>query len=201
MRKIPELLAPAGGLESIKAAVAGGADAVYFGGKAFNARRNAQNMTEDEMREAVLYCENAGVKVYVTLNILIKDSEMPELLNYLNFLAVLKIDGLIVQDLGLIYLLQKYYSNFKLQTSTQGSVYGLQGVLFFENLGFERVVLPREMSIEEAAVIKKQTSVELKIFCHGALCYAYSGQCLLSSMIGGRSGNRGLCAQPCRKKY
>ncbi|MEG0378924.1 MAG: peptidase U32 family protein, partial [Eubacterium sp.] len=201
MRKIPELLAPAGGLESIKAAVAGGADAVYFGGKGFNARRNAVNMNEEEMGEAVRFCHENKVKVYVTLNILIKDTEFEELISYLNFLAGLALDGLIVQDLGLIYLLRTYYPQIRLQTSTQGSVYGLEGVQFFEALGFDRVVLPREMALEEAAAIKKKTKTGLKLFCHGALCYAYSGQCLLSSMIGGRSGNRGLCAQPCRKKY
>lgn len=201
MYKIPELLAPAGTLECIRAAINGGADAVYFGGKAFNARRNAGNMDEKEMTEAVALCRQYGVKVYVTLNILIKDEELEDLVKDLNFLAGLDIDGLIVQDLGLIFLLQKYFPDFRLQTSTQGSVYGLEGTLFFERLGFMRVVLPREMPISEAAMIAEKTKVELKLFCHGALCYAYSGQCLMSSMIGGRSGNRGLCAQPCRKKY
>lgn len=201
MHKIPELLAPAGTLESIRAAINGGADAVYFGGKAFNARRNAGNMDEAEMTEAVAQCRRSGVKVYVTLNILIKDTEFEDLVSYLNFLAGLGIDGLIVQDPGLIFLLQKYFPDFRLQTSTQGSVYGLEGTRFFEKLGFMRVVLPREMPIKEAAMIAEQTKVEVKLFCHGALCYAYSGQCLMSSMIGGRSGNRGLCAQPCRKKY
>ena len=201
MYKIPELLAPAGTLESIRAAINGGADAVYFGGKAFNARRNAGNMDETEMTEAVALCRQYGVKVYVTLNILIKDEEFEDIVHYLNFLAGLGIDGLIVQDPGLIFLLQKYFPDFRLQTSTQGSVYGLEGTLFFEKLGFMRVVLPREMPISEAAMIAEQTRVEVKLFCHGALCYAYSGQCLMSSTIGGRSGNRGLCAQPCRKKY
>lgn len=201
MYKIPELLAPAGTLESIRAAINGGADAVYFGGKAFNARRNAGNMDEMEMTEAVALCRQYGVKVYVTLNILIKDEEFEDLVHYLNFLAGLGIDGLIVQDPGLIFLLQKYFPEFRLQTSTQGSVYGLEGTLFFEKLGFMRVVLPREMPIAEADMIAGQTRVEVKLFCHGALCYAYSGQCLMSSMIGGRSGNRGHCAQPCRKKY
>ncbi|KNZ42002.1 U32 family peptidase [Acetobacterium bakii] len=197
----PEILAPAGTMESIIAAINGGADAVYFGGKSFNARRNAGNMTKEEITAAVAMCHSHNVKVYVTLNILIKNSEMPELVDTLNFLKGLNVDGLIVQDMGVIYLIRKYFPEFKLQTSTQASVYGLEGVLFFENMGFSRVVLPREMPLTEVARIKKQTAVELKIFCHGALCYAYSGQCLLSSMIGGRSGNRGLCAQPCRKTY
>jgi len=201
MNKKPELLAPAGTMEAVIAAINGGADAVYFGGKSFNARRNAENMTEEEIKEAVTLCHQHRVKVYVTLNILIKNCEMSELVNTLNFLKNLNLDGLIVQDMGLIYLIRHYFPEFKLQTSTQASVYGVEGVLFFQELGFSRVVLPREMPLTEVAEIKKKTDVELKIFCHGALCYAYSGQCLMSSMIGGRSGNRGLCAQPCRKNY
>ncbi|MBU4438728.1 MAG: DUF3656 domain-containing protein [Acetobacterium sp.] len=201
MNKKPELLAPAGTMESVIAAINGGADAVYFGGKSFNARRNAENMTDEEMKEAVTLCHQHGVKVYVTLNILIKNSEMSEVVDTLNFLKTLNLDGLIVQDMGLIYLIRHYFPEFKLQTSTQASVYGVEGVLFFQELGFSRVVLPREMPLTQVAEIKKKTKVELKIFSHGALCYAYSGQCLMSSMIGGRSGNRGLCAQPCRKNY
>ncbi|MBK5243897.1 MAG: U32 family peptidase [Eubacteriaceae bacterium] len=201
MNRKPEILAPAGTMESIIAAINGGADAVYLGGKAFNARQNAGNMTEEEITTAVALCHSHHVKVYVTLNTLIKNSELSALVESLNFLKNLNVDGLIVQDIGVIYLIQKYFPEFKLQTSTQASIYGLEGVLFFENLGFSRVVLPREMPLTEVAEIKKQSNVDLKIFCHGALCYAYSGQCLLSSMIGGRSGNRGLCAQPCRKTY
>ncbi|MBC3889139.1 hypothetical protein GH810_12515 [Acetobacterium paludosum] len=201
MNKKPELLAPAGTMDAIIAAVNGGADAVYFGGKAFNARRNAENMTEDEIRTAVALCHYRGVKVYVTLNILIKNSEFEALIKTLNFLKNLHVDGLIVQDMGVIYLIKHYFPEFKLQTSTQASVYGLEGVLFFQEQGFSRVVLPREMPLTQVAEIKKKAQIELKIFCHGALCYAYSGQCLMSSMIGGRSGNRGLCAQPCRKTY
>ncbi|MDD3306463.1 MAG: U32 family peptidase [Acetobacterium sp.] len=201
MNKKPELLAPAGTMEAVIAAINGGADAVYFGGKSFNARRNAENMTDEEIKAAVTLCHSHQVKVYVTLNILIKNSEMGELVNTLNFLKTLNLDGLIVQDMGLIYLIRHYFPEFKLQTSTQASVYGVEGVLFFQELGFSRVVLPREMPLTQVAEIKKKTKVELKIFTHGALCYAYSGQCLMSSMIGGRSGNRGLCAQPCRKNY
>ena len=201
MNKKPELLAPAGTMEAVIAAINGGADAVYFGGKSFNARRNAENMTDEEIKAAVTLCHQHGVKVYVTLNILIKNCEMSELVSTLNFLKTLNLDGLIVQDMGLIYLIRHYFPEFKLQTSTQASVYGVEGVLFFQELGFSRVVLPREMPLTEVAEIKKKTKVELKIFTHGALCYAYSGQCLMSSMIGGRSGNRGLCAQPCRKNY
>jgi len=201
MNKKPELLAPAGTREAVIAAINGGADAVYFGGKSFNARRNAKNMTDEEITEAVALCQKHQVKVYITLNILIKNSEMSELVNTLNFLKDLNLDGLIVQDIGFIYLIRHYFPEFKLQTSTQASVYGLEGVLFFQEQGFSRVVLPREMPLTQVAEIKKKVEVELKIFSHGALCYAYSGQCLMSSMIGGRSGNRGLCAQPCRKVY
>ncbi|AFA48075.1 U32 family peptidase [Acetobacterium woodii] len=201
MNKKPELLAPAGTMESVIAAINGGADAVYFGGKTFNARRNAENMTDEEIKTAVTLCHQHGVKVYITLNILIKNNEISEIIEVLNFFKTLNLDGLIVQDIGLIYLIRHYFPEFKLQTSTQASVYGLEGVLFFQKLGFARVVLPREMPLEQVAEIKKKTTVELKIFVHGALCYAYSGQCLMSSMIGGRSGNRGLCAQPCRKNY
>lgn len=201
MNKKPELLAPAGTMESVIAAINGGADAVYFGGKSFNARRNAENMTNEEIELAVKLCQHHRVKVYVTLNILIKNSEMRDVIETLKFLKRLNLDGLIVQDMGVIYLIQHYFPEFKLQTSTQASVYGLEGVLFFQEQGFSRVVLPREMPLTQVAEIKKKSQVELKIFCHGALCYAYSGQCLMSSMIGGRSGNRGLCAQPCRKNY
>ncbi|MDO9492885.1 U32 family peptidase [Acetobacterium sp.] len=201
MNKKPELLAPAGTMEAVIAAINGGADAVYFGGKSFNARRNAENMTDEEIKEAVTLCHQHRVKVYITLNILIKNSEMSELVGVLSFMKNLNLDGLIVQDMGLIYLIRHYFPEFKLQTSTQASVYGVEGVLFFQELGFSRVVLPREMPLTQVTEIKKKTKVELKIFTHGALCYAYSGQCLMSSMIGGRSGNRGLCAQPCRKNY
>ena len=201
MNRKPEILAPAGTMAAVIAAINGGADAVYFGGKSFNARHNALNMSAEEIKAAVELCHSHQVKVYITLNILIKNSELESLIESLNFLKNLNVDGLIVQDIGVIYLIQKYFPEFKLQTSTQASIYGLEGVLYFENLGFSRVLLPREMPLTEVAEIKKQANVELKIFCHGALCFAYSGQCLLSSMIGGRSGNRGLCAQPCRKTY
>ncbi|MGL4607261.1 MAG: DUF3656 domain-containing U32 family peptidase [Eubacteriaceae bacterium] len=201
MKKKPEILAPVGTMESVIPAINAGANAIYFGGKSFSARQNAGNMTNEEIEIATKLCHSQGVKVYVTLNTLIKNSEIPLLLEFLYFLETINIDGLIIQDIGVIYLLQKYFPAFKLQTSTQVSIYGLDGVLFFENLGFSRVVLPREMSLSDVAEIKKKAKIELKIFCHGALCYGYSGQCLMSSMIGGRSGNRGLCAQPCRKKY
>lgn len=198
--KKPELLAPAGDMESVMAAINAGADALYFGGVDFNARHGAKNLSQDEMRQIVKISKAYQIKNYLVLNTLIKDTEWQALIDDLNFYQTLNLNGLIVQDLGLIYLLQKHY-NFPLQTSTQMSVYGLEGVLFFEDLGFDRVVCPREMSLEEVASIKAASKIPLKIFVHGALCYAYSGQCLLSSTIGGRSGNRGRCAQPCRKNY
>lgn len=181
------------------AAINAGADAIYYGGVDFNARYNAKNLSRDEMRQIAKISKAYQVKNYIVLNTLIKDNEWEDLIEALNFYQSLDVDGLIIQDLGLVYLLQKYY-HFPLQTSTQMSVYGLEGVLF-EECGFDRLVCPREMSLEEVAAIKAATTIPLKIFVHGALCYAYSGQCLLSSAIGGRSGNRGRCAQPCRKTY
>lgn len=196
-----EILAPAGDVQGVIAAINGGADAVYFGGKHFNARQRADNFDEQEMVEMVDLCHRHGLKVYITLNILVKDSEWPRMLEYLAFLDALSPDGIIVQDPGLMLILREYYPDLPLQTSTQGSVYGTEGTLFFQELGFKRVVLPREITLPEVRRIRQNVSVELKVFCHGALCYAYSGQCLFSSLVGGRSGNRGLCAQPCRKPY
>lgn len=190
---------PAGDVQGVIAAI-NGADAVYFGGKHFNARQRADNFDEQEMVEMVDLCHRHGLKVYITLNILVKDSEWPRMLEYLAFLDALSPDGIIVQDPGLMLILREYYPDLPLQTSTQGSVYGTEGTLFFQELGFKRVVLPREITLEVRR-IRQNVSVELKVFCHGALCYAYSGQCLFSSLVGGRSGNRGLCAQPCRKPY
>ncbi len=201
MGKLPELLAPAGDESGIIAAIHAGADAVYFGGKKFNARQRASNIEDQEMTHNIRLCHQNGVKAYLTLNILIKECEWPSLLDYLSLIATTDIDGIIVQDPGLIWFLRKWCPEISLQTSTQASIGGLYGVKFFEDMGFTRVVLPREMSMDDVVTIKNQTKVELKIFCHGALCYARSGQCLLSSFIGGRSGNRGLCAQPCRKQY
>lgn len=200
MKKI-ELLAPAGDRASVLAAINGGADAVYVGEKSFSARRRAGNFSLKELEDILTLCHSQGVKVYLAMNILIKDAEFEEVIETLNHLGKMDIDGLILQDLGLIELIRNYYPMFSMQTSTQGSVYGLQGVKYFENLGFQRIVLPREMPIKEIARIREETAIELKIFIHGALCYAYSGQCLMSALIGGRSGNRGLCAQPCRKNY
>lgn len=197
----PEILAPAGSYGAVVAAINAGADAVYLGATAFNARIGAKGFGPGELERAIALCAAQEVAVYLTLNTLVKDEEFPQLVELLNHLSSQPLSGLIVQDPGLIYFLQKYYPNLPLQTSTQMTVTGLYGVRFFENQGFSRVVLPREMGLEEIARIRRDTKVELKAFAHGALCYCYSGACLMSSLIGGRSGNRGLCAGPCRKPY
>jgi putative protease len=201
MAKSIEILAPAGDRNGVIAAINGGADAVYFGGLHFNARQKAHNFDDDALADIVKLCRRHGVKAYVTLNTLIKDDELDEALTYAAFLNKLAPEGVIVQDPGLFWTLRRLFPGLALQTSTQASVYGLEGVRFFEELGFTRVVLPREMGLDEVAMIRQHTGIELKVFGHGALCYAYSGQCLFSSLVGGRSGNRGLCAQPCRKHY
>jgi putative protease len=201
MKKKTELLAPAGNMESVYAAINGGADAIYLGGKNFNARQNAGNLTAEQMRQVVSLAKATGKKIYIVLNTLIKESEWQAVKAEVAFYHELSVDGLIVQDLGLIDWILSFYPEINLQTSTQLTIYGREGVRFFESLGITRVVLPREMPLAELVRIKEKSSVELKIFIHGALCYAYSGQCLMSSQIGGRSGNRGLCAQPCRKIY
>lgn len=196
-----ELLAPVGSMESLYAAVQNGADAVYLGGKVFSARQYANNFDYEELEEAVDYAHLRGVKVYVTVNILMDDLELDQAIDYINFLYNIDVDGLIVQDMGLAFLVKELFPRFELHGSTQMTVNNLEGALFLEKLGFTRVVLARETSIEEIRRIKENSSIELEGFIHGALCVAYSGQCLMSSLIGGRSGNRGSCAQPCRKKY
>ncbi len=196
-----ELLAPVGSMESLYAAVQNGADAVYLGGKVFSARQYANNFDYEELEEAVDYAHLRGVKVYVTVNILMDDLELDQAIDYINFLYNIDVDGLIVQDMGLAFLVKELFPRFELHGSTQMTVNNLEGALFLEKLGFTRVVLARETPIEEIRRIKENSSIELEGFIHGALCVAYSGQCLMSSLIGGRSGNRGSCAQPCRKKY
>ncbi|MDA8441168.1 MAG: DUF3656 domain-containing protein, partial [Peptococcaceae bacterium] len=199
--KIPELLAPAGGMEAFRAAVENGADAVYLGGQAFNARAGAANFNLDELREALAYAHLRDVKVYVTVNIIIANAEIPELVEYLYQLYTIGIDAVIVQDLGVAYLAQHVLPELALHASTQMTVLNTPGVRLMQDLGFERVVLARETELNDMAAIFKTTEAELEVFIHGALCISYSGQCLLSSMIGGRSGNRGRCAQPCRMSY
>ena len=196
-----ELLAPAGSPEHLIAALDGGADAVYLGGKSFSARKFAGNFSPEEMQDAVRLAHTRGVAVYVTLNTLIGDIEMESLKEYLVFLSSINIDGLLIQDLGCIDLIKELAPNIPLHASTQMTVSNLAGVKFLESLGFKRVVLSRELSLTEIRNIVSSCSVEIEVFIHGALCVCYSGQCLFSSILGGRSGNRGRCAQPCRLPY
>lgn len=201
MKRKPELLIPVGGIQQLYAAVENGADAVYFGGKLFNARQNADNFDLDDLKSALDYAHIRGVNVYLTMNILISDEEMEEALNFVGQVYKLGIDSLIVQDIGLAKYVNKYFPNLPLHLSTQGTIYNLEGVEIAKKLGFKRVVLARELSINEISAITENTTTEIEVFVHGALCISYSGQCLMSSMIGGRSGNRGKCAQPCRLPY
>ncbi|PKL66245.1 MAG: hypothetical protein CVV28_11640 [Methanobacteriales archaeon HGW-Methanobacteriales-1] len=201
MRNIPELLAPAGSIESMKAAVNSGADAVYLSGKNFGARQFAENFSEKEISEVVNYAHLNGVKVYVTVNTLIKDSELPSIAQYLLKLYQIGVDAILVQDLGVVNLSQRVVPNLNLHASTQMTIHNGENLKWLEENGFKRAVLSRELSIDEIKSFAKSSGLDLEIFIHGALCYGYSGQCLLSSFIGGRSGNRGMCAQPCRKPY
>lgn len=193
-----ELLAPVGSMDSLFAAVQNGANAVYLGGKLFNARQHASNFELEELEEAVSYAHLRGVKVYVTANILADNSEMEEVIDYIKFLYEINVDGVIVQDLGLASLVREFFPDIEVHGSTQMTINNLPGAQFVNDMGFKRVVLARETPIEEIKNIHKNTPIELEAFIHGALCVSYSGQCLMSSMIGGRSGNRGTCAQPCR---
>ncbi|AKB19237.1 MULTISPECIES: DUF3656 domain-containing protein [unclassified Methanosarcina] len=197
----PELLAPAGGMEALMAAVENGADAVYLGARAFSARGYASNFSEEELEKAIDYAHLRGVKIYVTVNTLLKEGEIESALRLLSRLREMGTDAIIIQDLGLISLSRKYLPDLPLHASTQMTLHNSEGVAFVKELGFERVVLSREASLEDIRIIKEKNDVEIEVFVHGALCISYSGQCLLSSLIGGRSGNRGYCAQPCRKKY
>lgn len=198
MKNNIELLAPVGSMESLYAAVQNGANAVYLGGKLFNARQYASNFDFDELKEAVSYAHLRGVKVYVTSNILVDNSEMEDVIDYIKFLYEIDVDGIIVQDLGLASLIREFFPDLDVHGSTQMTINNLPGAEFLYDMGFTRVVLARETPIDEIKYIHKNTPIELEAFIHGALCVCYSGQCLMSSLIGGRSGNRGKCAQPCR---
>lgn len=197
----PELLSPAGSYEALKAAVNAGCNAVYLGGEKFGARANAANFSNDILPEAIDFAHLNNVKAYFTANTLIKQSEISDFLKQVSFLYSEGIDGLIIQDIGVIKLLTKYFPELPLHGSTQMTVHNINGIKFLEELGFERVVLSRELSLGEIQDIIKESNIEIECFIHGALCYSYSGQCLFSSLIGGRSGNRGTCAQPCRLPY
>lgn len=200
MEKV-ELLAPAGSLAALKAAVENGADAVYIGGAQFSARQKAENFSREQMAEGIAYAHARGCKVHVAVNTLIGNAEIGDFIRYAYQLAELDVDAVIVQDLGAAQLLRETLPQLALHASTQMAVHNTAGVKLLEQQGFERVVLARETSLQSIRAIRENTTVPLEVFVHGALCVAYSGQCLLSSMIGGRSGNRGLCAQPCRMPY
>ncbi len=196
-----ELLAPAGSMEALRAAVCNGADAVYLGADTFNARMNARNFSAADLQEAVVYCHVRGVKVHLTLNTLVLDREMPRAAELIRLAASCGVDAFIVQDLGVVSLCRQLAPDVPIHASTQMSIHSLEGVLEAAALGCSRVVLARELPAEEIAHICKRSPVEIEVFVHGALCMCYSGQCYLSSVIGRRSGNRGQCAQPCRLPY
>lgn len=198
---IMELLAPAGTMENFMAALESGADAIYLGGKVFNARAHAANFGIDELREAVRLAHILDVSVYVTVNILIGDTELKDLEQYIKDLDSIGVDAIIVQDLAVAEIAKRVAPNIHLHGSTQMTAATLDAVRFYESLGFTRVVLARELSLKELQHICKHCKAEIEVFVHGALCVCYSGQCLMSSFIGGRSGNRGACAQPCRLPY
>ena len=199
--RFPELLAPAGSFEGVRAAVQSGADAVYMGFGTFNARRGAKNFTRTEMAEAIRYCRQRGVKTNITFNILALDRELEAALEDVRFLNEAGADALIVQDLGVARLIREHAPDLPLHASTQMTIHNLDGALVARDLGFSRVVLSRECTLEQIREITAKAGVETEVFVHGALCMCYSGQCYLSSVIGRRSGNRGLCAQPCRLPY
>lgn len=188
-------------MESLIAGVRSGANAVYLGGKLFNARRNAGNFDNEELKEAVLYCHNRNVKVYLAINILISDAEMEEAYHAVKQALQAGVDAFIIQDTGLAKMIREHFPDARLHASTQMSILSPAGTRFAKSLGFDRIVLPREMNLNEISEIRKSTDLELELFVHGALCMSVSGQCYLSSMLGSRSGNRGLCAQPCRLPF
>lgn len=197
----PELLSPAGSYESLCAAVQSGADAVYLGGSSFGARKSAKNFTIEEMKKWTDYCHIYGVSVYVTVNTLVKDNEKEELAEYVRTLSDIGVDAVLLQDFGAVEIVKKCAPQLAIHASTQMTATSADDVLFLQELGFERVVLSRELSFEQIREIAGKVTCELEVFVHGAICMCYSGQCLFSSIVGGRSGNRGACAQPCRLPY
>jgi len=196
-----ELLAPVGSFDALKAAVQNGANAVYLGGKDFSARASANNFDREELIEAVKYAHIRDVRVFVTTNTLIKQNEIEDFVEYAKFLYDIDVDALIMQDIGVAMLIHDLLPDFELHASTQMVAHSLEDVQYLESVGFKRVVLARELTVDEIKYICDNTNVDIEIFVHGALCVCYSGGCLMSSMIGNRSGNRGRCAQPCRQKY
>ncbi|MDH7508015.1 MAG: peptidase U32 family protein [Methanomassiliicoccales archaeon] len=197
---MPELVAPAGSKDSLKAAILGGADAVYLGGKRFGARRLAENFTPGELKAAVRIAHDNNVKVFATVNTLIKEKELSAVLSHVDFLVSIDIDAIIIQDRGLLQLISDNFS-IPIHASTQMGIHSPECAAWAKANGISRAILARELTFSELKKLREDTDIELEIFVHGALCYSYSGQCLFSSLLGGRSGNRGMCAQPCRKMY
>lgn len=199
--KKTELLAPAGDMNCLKAAIKAGCDAVYLGGKMFGARSFAGNFTNEELIEAIKYAHLYGVKVYLTINTIIYESKVDNFLNFVRFAHQNNIDAVIIQDIGMFDLLRKKFPNLELHASTQMHIHNFQGALLAQKLGFKRIVIARETPIEVIKKIKENLNIEVEVFIHGALCVSYSGQCLMSALIGNRSGNKGTCSQVCRKSY
>ncbi|MBM7866217.1 peptidase U32 [Heliobacterium gestii] len=201
MKQLPELLAPAGSMEALRAAVENGADAVYLGGKRFGARQYASNFDQEELQEAVAYSHRRNVPIYVTVNTLLDDGELADLPGYIRELYETGVDAVIVQDLGALRLIRQLLPEWEIHASTQMTVSNVEGARLLAAQGVKRVVLARELTLPEIAQVAGESGAEVEVFVHGALCIGYSGQCLMSSLIGGRSGNRGRCAQPCRLGY
>lgn len=199
--KRPELLSPAGNKECLIAAIKAGCDAVYLGGYTFGARNYAGNFSDEELIEAIKYAHIYGVKVYVTVNTMIYEDEVERFVEYIDFLHRNNVDAIIIQDLGMMDLVRKTYPNLEIHASTQMNVHNIEGAKLLKDLGLKRVVLARETSIDTIKEIKNNTDIEIEVFIQGALCLSYSGECLMSSLIGGRSGNRGTCSQCCRMEY
>src|SRR5574344_975532 len=200
MKKI-ELLAPAGSMDALRAAISAGADAVYLGGKMFGARAFSNNFGNEELVEAIKYAHLRNVRVYVTTNTIIYDREVDNFLEYIEFLYKNNVDGLIMQDIGMMDIVRQKYPDIEIHASTQMHIHNLDGVKLLEKLGVKRTVVVRETSIEEIKHIRENSKIELEIFIHGALCVSYSGECYMSTLAGNRSGNRGTCAQCCRERY
>ncbi|CAG1012239.1 partial putative protease, partial [Burkholderiales bacterium] len=199
--KKPELLAPAGSLEAFFAAMEKGADAVYAGLREFSARAKAKNFSLSQMERMVAYAHGLGRKVYITLNTLVKEGELPQLVDTLASLEAMGADAVILQDLGVARLIRDHFPGLPRHASTQMTIHNLPGARMLGEMGFERVVLARELHIDDIRSISRESGVEIECFIHGALCFAVSGQCFFSSFLGGHSGNRGRCAQPCRRQY
>ena len=194
-----ELLAPAGSTESFLAAIDGGADAIYCGTSLLNARMRAKNFTIPQLSYLVPYAHSRGVKIYITMNTLVKNGELESIFDLLYQLSQLEVDAIIVQDIGLIEIAKNYFPSLSIHASTQMAIHNLDGVEVAEKLGMERVILARELTIDEIGYITRRSNIEVEIFVHGALCYSISGICLASSYLGGMSGNRGKCTQVCRR--